>query len=518
MTEVKVKTSNTLLLGIDIGTTGVKTVLINERGEVVAGGWAEVNLYSPQPGWAEENPDEWWKATREAVRKCLAQPDIKPMRLAGVGVSGMAPALVLLDSDLRPVRRSMQQNDARAGNEIEDLKQMIDLDALFKETGGMINQQTLAPKLLWICRHEPDNYRSIAHVMGSYDYINYCLTGELALEQNWALESGLFSLEKRSWIPWMLEAAGVKAQWLAPVRQAPDWMGRVTEAAAELTGIPVGTPVCAGSADHIASALSAGITEAGDLLLKFGGAGDILFALDYALTDPRLFIDYHDIPDRFLLNGCMAASGSVVKWFVQNLGGQAQREAESNGTDVYSYLDRLAAKIAPGAEGLVVLPYFLGEKTPIFDVNARGVFAGLGLHHTTSHIYRAILESVIYGFQHHIEVMGELGCVPKRVVATNGGAKSPLWRSIAADVIGLPVSYIQDHPGSSLGAAFIAGIASQCFSGWNEIRKFVKVSDVTEPVAARHQIYREYYQLYRELYQNLHGKFFTSLTGLGLRM
>jgi xylulokinase len=267
----------------------------------------------------------------------------------------------------------------------------------------------------------------------------------------------------------------------------------VGEVANPDSGLALGTPVVAGSADHVASAFSAGLVEDGDLLVKLGGAGDILFASADPVVDKRLFLDYHLMPGKYLPNGCMAASGSVIRWFQEELAGNASLEE----------LDREAEEAGVGAGGIVALPYFLGEKTPINDPQARGMFVGLHLGHRRGHLYRAILESIAFGFAHHVEVLRELGLEPRRVRVTNGGSRSRVWKQIVADVLGLPLEPIYQHPGSSLGAAFAAGMGIGVFEKWDEIERFVRVEERIEPDEENNLRYRELYQVYRSLYPAL---------------
>jgi xylulokinase len=271
----------------------------------------------------------------------------------------------------------------------------------------------------------------------------------------------------------------------------------VTGDSARVTGLAAGTPVVAGCADHVASAFVAGIRRDGDLLLTFGGAGDILLATDRPKPNPRLFLDYHLVPGLFMPNGCMACSGAVLNWIVRELCGR------NLGDEPHAELDRFAAELPPGADGLILLPYFLGEKTPIHDPYARGTLVGLGLHHTLGHIWRAALEAVAFGFRHHVEVFEELGQGVRRVVASDGGARSRVWMQIAADVLGHPIELLAGHPGSCLGAAYVAGVAVGAFSGWDEIARYVRPAGVAEPNPANADRYARHYALYREIYEGL---------------
>jgi len=493
------------LMGVDIGTTGVKVVLCNSKLSIIGAAWHSCNLYTDKLGWAEEEPEAWWNAVCQSVKKCLSQTGINTGDIAAVGTSGMVPALVLLDENLNVIRRSIQQNDVRAYREIEELRRNIDEKEFYFRTGGTINQQTLIPKFMWLRRHEPETLKKACHVLGSYDFINLKMTGNIKVERNWALESGFFDVVNRNWSETMINEAGINPQMLPSIAAPTEIIGTVTRKAASQTGLLAGTPVIGGSADHVAAALAAGLLENGDVLLKFGGAGDILYCVDKWVTDPRLFIDYHVIPGKFLVNGCMASSGSVLKWFVTNIVDNFTAQADLD--KLYQNLDEAAVKIPAGALGLVVLPYFLGEKTPLFDPLARGVFFGLTLSHTKAHIYRAIMEGIAFGLKHHLEIFYELNYKVKRVLVCDGGAKSKVWRQITADVIGKKVEYIGQHQGSSAGTAFIAGMAVGLFDKWETVEKLATVTSTEEPILKNYNKYSQLYLIYRGIYEDLKEHF-----------
>lgn len=496
-----------LLLGVDIGTSSVKTVVCEPGGRVVCQASAENTLRADAPGWAEQDPDQWWANTLTTIRACLDHPDVDARQIAAVGVTGMLPTLVLLGADGAPLRPSIQQNDARALAEIDQLAAVVGTEVFFARTGASLSQQSIGPRLLWLQTHEPDVWAQAQTLLGSYDYINFRLTGVLSVEQNWALESGLYDINQRQWSPDLLAAVHTSAARLPDVHAPHEVIGAVTDAAARETGLRAGTPVVAGSADHIGAALAAGVTEEGDLLVKIGSAGDILYCTGTPRLDPRLYIDYHDVPGKYLLNGCMATSGSLLRWYVQQFCPDVLAEARAAGSSAYVRLDARAAALPPGSERLVVLPYFLGEKTPLMDPYARGTMLGLTLFHTREHVYRAILEAVAYGFRHHVDVLREQGREPQRVLISEGGAASALWRQITADVLQRPVLYLRDNPGSALGAAFVAGVGAGVFTSWADIRRFVVVEGTTAPNPANAAIYDELYGVYREAYERLKPTF-----------
>ncbi|HTO82991.1 MAG TPA: FGGY family carbohydrate kinase [Methylomirabilota bacterium] len=492
-----------VLLGLDIGTTSTIGILIDEAGGTLATASRPATLHSDHPNWAEEDPEQWWSNVGIVTRDLLAASRVPPASIVGVGVTGMVPALVLLDAQGRVLRRSIQQNDARAIDEIDAMKGAIDGNEFFRRTGGSINQQVVATKLRWLERHEPEVFARIATVFGSYDFIAWRLTGARSVEQNWALESGLADIGTGAFDPALVALAGIARDRLPPIRASHAIIGAVSAEAAAATGLAAGTPVVAGCADHVASAYVTGAVAEGDLVLKFGGAGDILLSTDRPLTDPRLFIDHHIVPGLWFSNGCMAASGSLLNWIVREWAGGEAGPAAAAGLPLHAWLDRLAAATPAGADGLVMLPYVLGEKTPLHDPHARGTLIGLGLHHRLAHVWRAALEGVAFGFRHHVDVFRERGADIRRIVACDGGAASDLWLQICADVLDRPVQRLRRHPGSCLGAAYVAGVGVGVFKDWQGIARYVEPGEIFAPDSARIATYDRAYAVFRDTYRRL---------------
>ena len=484
------------VLGIDIGTTSVKTVLLSSGGKMVAEATRAHNLLSLHRNWAEERADIWWSNAVETVRDIGEQIPGCLDQVVCIGTSGMVPAIVMLDENGEPVRNSIQQNDARAIEEIEEVTAALDQKKLYELTGGTTNQQHIIPRLLWVKKHEPENWAKTRTIMGSYDYIVYKLSGTTSLELNWAAESGCYDIHKRVWLTDQLEQFGIDPNWLPKVNDPMEIAAYTSEEMKEVMGLPAGIPIIGGSADHVASTLAAGIIDEGDLLIKFGGAGDIMYCTEQLETSPQLFFDYHDVPGKYLINGCMASSGSLVKWFTKDI-------LRSDDPKILKKLDMEAKDLPPASDGVIVLPYFLGEKTPLFDPNARGIIFGLTLNHTHAHIFRAILESVIYGFKHHIEVIEGMGHKAKNVIASDGGAKSPLWCQIAADVLGEEVKAFPSHPGSALGCAFLAGMKAGLYTEWDQINSFLDDYKIYKPNPEATKVYEKAYKIYRDLYTQL---------------
>ena len=492
------------VIGLDIGTTSTVGILLRLPGEVAALASRTVTLSTPHPGWAEEDPDEWWANVRAICRELIATAGIAAAEIAAVGVTGMLPALVLLDETGDLLRPSIQQSDGRCGAEVEALRAEIDEAAFLGRAGNGVNQQLAAPRLRWIAAHEPAAFARIATVFGSYDYINWRLTGVRAVEQNWALEAGFVDIASGAVAPDLVALAGLGSDAVPAMTVSHALIGSITPEAAAATGLAAGTPVIGGAADMVASALGAGVVHPGDVLIKLGGAVDILTVSERAHPDLRLFLDYHLVPGRLMPNGCMSTGGSVLNWFIRSCAALEAECARAEGTSPHARLDGLAAVCPPGSAGLTVLPYFLGEKTPLHDPAARGVFEGLTLSHGLGHLWRALLESYGYAIRHHIEVLREIGHPTTRFVISDGGAASEVWLQIIADIIQRPRQRLHGHPGSSLGVAWAAAIGIGLSECWEDVGRFTSLGDVMTPVADHADIYEQGYRRFRTLHGQLY--------------
>jgi xylulokinase len=457
---------NGLLLAIDVGTTATKCLLLDAGRGVVAEYERPVALSSTRPGWAEEDPRSWWANVLELVREAVAGAGSRP--IAAVGVTGMVPAVVCLDAGGRPLRAAILQNDARADHEIAGLREALAGAGVLQRTGSPVTQQSVGPKLLWLRRHEPGVLARTASVCGSYDFVASRLTGTAAagvVEANWALESGLYDFRAGAWAPDICRACGVDPGWLGPVVPSGSVVGAAAaEAVPGLAGVPV-----------------------------LGGAGNILAATTEPVVDERLYLDHHLVPGGWVPNGCMATTGSLVRWFQREIAAGAPLES----------LDAEAADAGAGAGGLVLTPYFLGEKTPLNDPLARGIVVGLHLGHRRGHLFRAVLEGVAFAFRHHVDVLRELGVRAERVNLTGGGASSALWRQIIADVLALPVVRRDHRSGAALGAAFAAGMGAGVLGSWSDITRLAGPGETTAPDQRTAARYDELYAVYRSLYPAL---------------
>lgn len=490
------------LLGIDIGTTSTIGIVIDDAGKSHGVESRPVTLHSDHANWSEEEPAEWWENVGAICRELLTKTGIAAAEIKAIGITGMLPCVILLDDKGLPVRRSIQQNDARATKELAVFRQGMPEERFLALSGTGYSQQLVGPKLMWLRDHEHDHFAKARRVVGASDYITSRLCGRIQVEHNWALEAGFVDLASGKYSEELIALAGIDPNLLPPIHKSHDLVGKLTVEAAAHTGLAEGTPIVAGCADHVASAFVCGASRNGDLVLKFGGAGDILLSSDKPVADRRLFLDYHIVPGLFFPNGCMAASGSFLNWIIRNWGGGELDAAKAAGISIHQWLDRRTAEI--GADNAILfLPYFLGEKTPLNDPAARGTLIGLGLNHDIRHVWRAALEGVVFGFRHHVETFREAGLDVTRVFAADGGAASDLWLQIAADAIGRPVTRIDRHPGSSLGAAFVAGMGVGLIQDWSAIADYVAPGRTFEPDAASVRTLDRKYALWRELYQRL---------------
>lgn len=477
--------SRELLLGVDLGSSGVKAVLLEADKGIRAVARRDVDLYSEHPGWAEADPEQWWGALCALAPQLLEQAGATKYDVVALAVSGMVPAVLALDDRRRPLRRAILQNDARATLEIDRLRAALGDYDLLALTGSVLSQQSVAPTACWLAEHEPELWARTAHLVGAYDWLAMALGAETHVEENWALESGLYDFGHEP-LDELRAATGIDWPAPAPVRVPGSVVGEVSARAAEATGLAAGTTIVVGGADHVLSAYGAGLVKPGDTLVKLGGAGDILTVSDRALLDSRLYLDRHPIPGKWLPNGCMATSGSLLRW-EQGLFDEESLEE----------LDAAAAAATPGA--LLTLPYFLGEKSPLHDPDLRGVVVGLHLGTTRGDIHRSFLEAIAYGFRSHVDIFAQDGCGHGTTKVTNGGSRSRLWREILADVLNRELISIVDHPGASYGAAVIAGVGTGRIGEWSYVENALEDGEVISPDPARAALYAERYQTYREL-------------------
>jgi xylulokinase len=459
----------TALVGLDVGTTGVKAVAIDARGEVVARAECEYPLATPRPGWFEQDPDDWVRGSQEALAGLGVQP-------GAMGLSGQMHGLVALDAADRVLRPAILWNDQRTAAECAEIEQRLGLDRLIALTGNRALTGFTAPKLLWLRRHEPDVYTRIAHVLLPKDYVRLRLTGERAVDAADASGTLLFDVGARRWSDEVLDALEVPREWLPPVYESP------------------AVPGAPGAGDQAAAALGVGVDRPGPLSVVLGTSGVVFSALPAFAADreARVHVFCHAVPGGWHAMGVMLSAAASLRWLRGAVGG------------TYEELTAEAERWPPGTDGLTFLPYLAGERTPHADPDARGAFAGLHAGHDRGALARAVLEGVAYGLRDSLELLRELGVEPESGRVSGGGARSRLWLGIVASVLRLPLERTAVEEGSAYGAALLGGVAGGAFADVHEaVARCVRVHDTIEPDRAWADVYDRGYRRYRSLYPAL---------------
>jgi xylulokinase len=457
----------TALVGIDVGTSGVKALALTPEGEIVGRAEREYPLSIPRPGWAEQDPDDWWRATEAA----LADLDVEP---ASIGFSGQMHGLVTLDERDQVLRPAILWNDQRTAAECAEIEERVGLERLIELTGNRALTGFTAPKLLWLRNHEPETYARIAHILLPKDYVRLRLTGEHGIDVADASGTLLFDVANRRWSDEVLEALDLQAEWLPPAH--------------ECTAIGA-------AGDQAAGALGVGVDGPGPLSVVLGTSGVVFAALPEYRPDPeaRLHVFCHAVPGMWHAMGVMLSAAGSLQWLHQTLGGPP-----------YEDLLAEAERWEPGTEGLLFQPYLQGERTPHADPDARGAFVGLTLRHDRGALTRAVLEGVAYGLRDSLELLAELGVEAEVGRVSGGGARSELWLKIVASVLGLPLERTTVDEGAAYGAALLGGVREGVFADAHAaVKACVRVSHRIEPDPGWQAVYEEGYTRYRVLYPAL---------------
>jgi xylulokinase len=501
------------LLGLDVGTTGAKALLIDSGGEVVASASVEYPMYTPHPQWAEQNPEDWWQASVESIRctlRTLTEGGGNASQIAGMGLTGQMHGLVLLDQDGAVLRPCIMWNDQRTGAQCAWITEKVGADRVLQLTGNPVLPGFTAPKVVWVRENEPEVYDKAAHVLLPKDYIRYRLTGEFATEVSGASGTSLLDVEQRRWSQEMLDALDIPADWLPACYESPVVSGQISPKAAGATGLQAGTPVVGGGGDQAAQAVGSGIVETGLVSATLGTSGVVFASTDEFRVEPegRLHAFCHAVPGKWHLMGVMLSAGGSFRWFRDTLGQTEVDVAGLMGQDPYELLIAEAARAPAGSEGLIFLPYLTGERTPYPDPNARGVYMGLTLRHDKAHLCRAVLEGVAYGLRDSLELMVDLGLETHQIRASGGGARSDLWRQILADVFDTELVVINVTEGAAYGAALLAGVGAGVYGSVDEAcGQTISVVRRTEPDPEKAAQYGQFYPVYRSLYAALKPSF-----------
>jgi len=494
------------LLGIDIGTSGTKTLLIAESGEPLASATAEYPLHTPRPGWAEQDPHEWWNATVATIREVLARAGIDGADVRGIGLSGQMHGSVFLDAQGEVLRPALLWCDQRTAAECEWITERVGAARVVELTSNPVLTGFTAPKIVWLRRHEPQTYARVRKVLLPKDYIRYRLCGEFATEVSDASGTSLFHVRERRWATEMLDAIEIPTEWMPDCFESPVVSARISAEAAAATGLRAGTPVVGGGGDQAAGAVGNGIVEPGIVSSTVGTSGVVFAYSEAPSVDPelRLHTFCHAVPGKWHQMGVMLSAGGSLRWYRDALAAAEREVAAALGVDPYDLIAREAAGAPPGCEGLLFLPYLTGERTPYPDPYARGVFFGLSLRHDRRHLARAVLEGVAYGLRDSFEILAGMDVPIRQVRASGGGARSALWRQIQADVTGREHVTLNVDEGPAFGVALLAGVGTGVWSSVPEAcRATIRVVDRCPPDPERHALYDRYYPIYRGLYAAL---------------
>ena len=499
------------LLGIDIGTSGTKTLLIDDRGRIRASVTVEYPSYAPKPAWSEQDPADWWRATRQSVRKALRAARAKPVEVAGIGLSGQMHGSVFLDKAGKVLRRAILWNDQRTGAECDEItraaggrRRLIALVSNPALTGFT------APKILWVRRHEPDVYDRTARILLPKDYVRYRLTGEFATEVSDASGTLLLDVKNRCWSKELLGLLKIDPDLLPAVHESAEITGVLSKAAAKATGLVPGIPVVGGGGDQAAGAVGNGIVRRGVISATLGTSGVVFAHADRVETDPegRVHTFCHAVPGKWHVMGVVLAAGGSLQWFRNALCQDLVAAARKKKVDPYELITAAAAGVAPGSDGLYFLPYLTGERTPHADPHARAAWIGLSNMHTRAHMARAVMEGATYAMRDCLEIIQGMGVPVTEIRVSGGGARSEFWRGLQADVYRQAVWTVSSAEGPAYGVALLAGVGIGIWKTVPEacdatIRKLRK----TAPDRKRVARYKELYPMYGKLYRSLKDDF-----------
>ncbi|MHA1594628.1 MAG: xylulokinase [Candidatus Baldrarchaeia archaeon] len=503
------------LLAYDIGTGGTKTTLVSVDGEVIGSTIKEYPVHYPQPGWAEQDPEDWWKAIVEGTREVLQRTGINPSDIAGISFDAQMINVIPVDEKGRPLRRSIIWLDARAGEESRELEEMVPVILMAKEgLLPMTSAKDVMPKILWIKKHEPKIFEKARKFVDCKDYIIFKMTGEFHIDWSCAFLTGMFNLYTKDWYDDILEYIGITRENLPKLAKTTDIVGTLTSEAAKELDLVEGIPIICGTGDIQATALGSGAVGIGEAHVYIGSSSWVcvhtsfdMYTLD---AETGMGTILSGDPSKLILTGEMESSGACYKWFKENLAAEERIEAEKRNISVYRILDEEASKVPPGSDKLIFLPWMLGERAPLQDHTVRGGFINLSLRHTRAHMVRAILEGVAYHLRWIVDCMERLGFKIPQLNACGGGAMSPLWMQILADVINRPIRVIHKPlEGSSLGAAMIGAVGLGICKNFEEAAdRFVKIEREYLPREENRAVYDELYEAFKEIYRRLYTLFY----------
>jgi xylulokinase len=498
------------LLGIDIGTSGTKTVLFDLSFNIIASATGEYPMYQPKNGWAEQDPSDWWNATVSTINSVLQKSGANPSEIGGIGFSGQMHGLVMLDKDNQVLRNSIIWCDQRTAAQCAEITSLVGGKRLIEITANPALTGFTASKILWVRENEPEIFEKCRHIMLPKDYIRFMLTGEYATEVSDASGMQLLDISNRCWSEEVLSKLKIDRSMLGNLYESPQITGKVHKMAAKLTGLAVGTPVVGGAADNAAAAVGTGVVRDGLAFATIGTSGVVYSHSSKVCIDPmgRVHTFCSAVPGEWLTMGVTLAAGLSLKWFRDNFCQEEIEKAAAQGTNPYALMDREAEQIQPGCDRLIYLPYLMGERTPHLDPDCRGTFFGLSAMHSKAHLIRAVMEGVCYSLLDCIQILRGMGLDVSNITACGGGGSSALWRKMISDMFGCNVTTVASKEGPALGVAILAGVGTNAFSSVQEACDVaIKTDKLQKPDSNLTQLYGKYHALYTQLYKSLKPDF-----------
>ena len=494
------------VLGVDLGTSGTKTVLFDKAGATIASHTIEYPLYQPQNGWAEQDPQDWLNAAYVTIREVLKKSGVNAADVKGLAISGQMHGLVLVDADGNALRKSIIWCDGRTQEECDEITNTIGRERLIEITANPALTGFTAGKILWVRKHEPEIFAKVKCVLLPKDYVRYKLTGVLAQEISDASGMNLLDVPGRCWSTEIMEKLGLDPAIFPPLVEGSDIAGRITKEAAEITGLCEGTIVAGGAGDNMAAAVGTGVVCEGRAFTTIGTSGVVFAHSDKVQIDPqgRVHTFCAAVPGAYTVMSCTLSAGLSLKWYRDTFCQAEIEAAKEMDTDPYILMNQQADKSPIGANRLIFLPYLMGERSPLLDANARGAFIGLSAMHTRRDMLRAVMEGVMYSQRQNVDVLKGMQVVPGEMLACGGGAKSPFWRQMMADIFNMPVRTVKSTEGPALGVAILAGVAAGLYEDIpTACEKMIELNDPMAPDAGRHEAYEPFYNVYTSLYPAL---------------
>jgi xylulokinase len=493
-----------ILVGIDVGTSSTKVVAFLRSGKPLASASREYAVSMPKPGWAEQNPEEWWRAAVACLRSVCKK--FKSSRIAGVSFSGQMHGSVFLDEKDKVIRPCLLWNDSRTAPQCDQIIQTVGRDELLKTIKNLPLTSFTLPKVLWLREHEPARFKRLRTVLLPKDYVRFRLTGVKCMDEADGAGTVMMEVGKKRWAVDLLAKLDIDPSILPPLTHSTDIVGRVTADAARATALPVNTLVVAGGGDQPVGATGVGVFDEGQAMVSLGTSG-VVFAPTrqaHEAGESGLASFDHAVPGVSYLMGCVISAGGALQWYRNTFCESEIAEARRRRVDPYTLILAPAARLAPGAEDLLFLPYLMGERTPHPDPFARGVFFGLSTRHTRAHMTRAVVEGVTFALRDCLEAIRAKGVSIRRIRATGGGARSPFWLQLMADVFNLPVTRIENPEGAASGAAILAGVGTGAYKNFDEAAALaIRPGKTVRPARAQVKRYEEIYGRYRALYPAL---------------